>query len=373
MRKFLFTLITLILFSVTAYGYDVRIKDITELGHGSETSLIGYGLIIGLDGTGDRTSGTRGAVFTIQSISNMLEQFGISVPTENLNTRNVASVMITASLPGFARIGTQFDVTVASIGDAKSLEGGILLMTPLRTGEGEYVATAQGPLSVGGFSIDTAGGESIKKNYSLTGRVPNGGKVNFLSESKEFDTNEPLRFRLRYADATTANNIANSINNHLQSAFARPVNPSMVEVDFPDTVTTFWSSTAFIARVETLKVATDMKARVVINERTGTVIAGGRVTVEDVMISHGSITIHTSQTPVISQPAGFSSGGQTAVVPTTKTDIEETATIGVITGATTVNDLASALSELGVNPRDIIIIFQAIKGAGALNADLVIM
>jgi len=366
--------VTILVMMVLVFGYDVRIKDITELGHGAETSLIGYGLVIGLDGTGDRTSGTRGAVFTVQSISNMLEQFGITVPPSELNTRNVAAVMVTASLPGFARIGTRFDVTVASIGDAKSLEGGILLMTPLRTAEGKYLANSQGPLSVGGFKIDTAGGERLKKNYSLTGRVPNGGQVDYLSEKKDFDPTDPLRFRLRYADATTANNISNTINNHLQSDFARPVNPSMVEVDFPDTVTTFWSSTAFIARIETLMVATDMKARVVINERTGTVIAGGNVTVEDVMISHGSITIHTTQTPVISQPMGFSPSGQTAVTATTKTEVDEPpATIGVITGATTVNDLASALSELGVNPRDIIIIFQAIKGAGALNAELVIM
>ncbi len=371
---------------------EVRIKDITRVENTNQESLIGYGLVIGLGGTGDRATGTRGAVFTVQTISNMLERFGINVPKEDLRTRNVAAVMITGNTPLYGRIGTQFDVTVSSLGDATSLEGGILLMTPMISSNGTPWAMAQGAVSIGGYNIETVAGERLRKNHALVGRVPSGAKLKKAVNDGGFKSDDPLRLLLTTPDFLTATRVATSINtvwgstdiqtNSIDTTsisniekLANPVNSAVVEVVFPEFVMSLGDASFFIASIETLKVETDVEARVVVNERTGTVVAGGNVVIDEVMISHGNLTIHTKRQPVISQPtAAFSNAGRTVVDQITNTTAEEDiAKTGVIPRTTTVSDLAVALNEMGLKPRDIIAIFQSIKHAGALNAKLIIM
>ncbi len=356
----------------------VRIKDIVSVGNGNQISLVGYGLILGLDGSGDRSGSRRGAIFTVQTISNMLERFGITVPRAQLRTRNVAAVMVTATLPSFSRKGSHFDITVSSLGDATSLEGGVLLMTPLRDMTGENYAMAQGPVSTGGYNIETGSGEKVRKNNALVGRIPNGGYLVVDPPNQTLDLSQPVGLHLLDPDFVTARHIADAINRSFVAdsaavSYARPVSPGLVELHFPDSTKSQAEAVDFIARVETLKVQNDLDARVVINERSGTIVAGGNVTIEEVMISHGNLTIHTRSAPVISQPQPFSSGGQTVVANVTDTQVREgAAQTAVIKKTTTVSELATALNTLGLKPRDIIAIFQAIKQAGALNAKLII-
>lgn len=356
---------------------EVRIKDIVTIENGNQTSLIGYGLVVGLGGTGDRSSSTRGAVFTVQTISNMLERFGITVPRDELRTRNVAAVMVTANAPAFSRVGSHFDVVVSSLGDANSLEGGVLLMTPLRDMSGQNYAMAQGPVSVGGYNIETGAGERIRKNHALVGRVPSGGYLVSELPNQNIDTSRPIGLHLLEPDFMTAKRIAARINEAFTAQggqlLANPVAPGLVELSFPDSTGGLGSAINFIAEVETLMVEADVEARVVINERTGTIVAGGMVTIDEVMISHGNLTIHTKSVPVISQPQAFSRGGRTVVTRITDTSVDESdASTAVIQRTATVGELAAALNGLGLKPRDIIAIFQSIKEAGALRAKLII-
>ena len=386
-------IIFLLLFSVLIS--EVRVKDITHVENTHSESLIGYGLVIGLGGTGDRSTGMRGAVFTVQTISNMLERFGVTVPKKELRTRNVAAVMVTGETPPYGRIGTSFDVVVSSIGDATSLEGGVLLMTPLMSGEGRNWATAQGPVSVGGYNIETDAGERLRKNHAQVGRIPGGAKLTKeivnqgleivqkkVNKDKKSNANNeekiPLRLILNTPDYTTATQISDKINENFEGYYAgkiaQPINAALVEISYPDFVLTQGDISYFIASIETLKVATDIEARVVINERTGTVVAGGNVIIEEVLISHGDLTIHTQIKPFISQPPPLSETGETVVEKITNTNADESEfKTGVIPTTTSVNDLAIALNEMGLKPRDIIAIFQAVKQAGALNAKLIIM
>ena len=386
-------IIFLLLFSVLIS--EVRVKDITHVENTHSESLIGYGLVIGLGGTGDRSTGMRGAVFTVQTISNMLERFGVTVPKKELRTRNVAAVMVTGETPPYGRIGTSFDVVVSSIGDATSLEGGVLLMTPLMSGEGRNWATAQGPVSVGGYNIETDAGERLRKNHAQVGRIPGGAKLTKeivnqgleivqkkVKKGKKSNVNNeekiPLRLILNTPDYTTATQISDKINENFEGYYAgkiaQPINAALVEISYPDFVLTQGDISYFIASIETLKVATDIEARVVINERTGTVVAGGNVIIEEVLISHGDLTIHTQIKPFISQPSPLSETGETVVEKITNTNADESEfKTGVIPTTTSVNDLAIALNEMGLKPRDIIAIFQAVKQAGALNAKLIIM
>ncbi len=380
--------LVLILLLVTLLPSRVRLKDITTIENTNQISLIGYGLVIGLNGTGDRSSGSRGSAFTVQTISNMLEKFGITIPPGNLRTRNVAAVMVSSKTPVFGRVGTQFDVTVSSLGDATSLEGGVLLMTPLMGMDGTYYAQAQGAVSIGGYNIETVAGEKLRKNHALVGRVPNGATLKTTLQQTDFSLEKPVRLLLTDPDFVTASRIADEINlqygaytagavndKSTKAWLAHPLNSGVVELTHPDSIDTVEKLVFFIADVETLWVDPDIEARVVINERTGTIVAGGNVRISEVMVSHGNLTIHTSQRPIISQPgASFSNAGETVVVPITKTSVdEEASTAAVVPETTSVSDLAAALNEMGVKPRDIIAIFQALKVAGALNAKLIIM
>ncbi len=377
--RLLTVLLTVIMLSTTVLS-EVRLKDITSIENAKEEALIGYGLVIGLGGSGDRSSGNRGAIFTVQTISNMLERFGITVPKDYLRTRNVAAVMVTCNTPAYGRIGSHFDVTVSSLGDATSLEGGVLLMTPLRSIDGTYYGLAQGSVSVGGFNIETDSGEQLKKNHALVGRVPNGGVLEKASGNSGFKLEQPLRLLLSEPDFGTASRIAEKINTNFADStgipnLAKPLNAGVVEISFPNTISTQEDAVYFVADIEILTIQPDVDARVVINERTGTVVAGGNVRINEIMISHGALTIHVKRTPIISQPvASFSNVGQTVVEYITETTASEgEVKNAVIKETTSVSDLAAALNELGMRPRDVISIFQALKQAGALNARLIII
>ena len=363
-----------IVFSATHAGFgQARIKDIASFQGMQTLHLIGYGLVIGLDGTGDRSSGATGAIFTVQSVTNMLEKFGITVPMDKLRIRNVAAVMVTANLEPFVNVGTRIDVTVASLGDAKSLEGGLLLTTPLLGTNGEFHAMAQGPLSIGGFNIETGHGEKIRRNYALVGRVPNGAIVQ-KDQAFKLDAEQPLGISLRKPDFTTSTRIAEAINLKFNSRIASPVDAATVRVEWPSSITDDGDLVRFVSELETLSVVQDRRARVVINERTGTIVAGGDVRISQVMVSHGGLTIHTRKRPVISQPAPFSRVGRTVVAGISETTVQaDDARTMVINDTVNVGDISSALNQLGVKPRDIIAIFQAIKEAGALQAELVVM
>ncbi|MCS5641179.1 MAG: flagellar basal body P-ring protein FlgI [Candidatus Marinimicrobia bacterium] len=357
---------------------DVRLKDIIQIESESSESLIGYGLVIGLGGTGDRSTGMRGAIFTVQTISNMLERFGITIPKKELRTRNVAAVMVTGKTPTYGRIGTSFDIVISSLGDATSLEGGVLLMTPLISSDGIKWGMAQGPVSVGGYNIETEAGERLRKNHAQVGRIPGGAQLTKEIADQGMEVDQPLRLLLHSPDYTTATQISKKINEKFNGysggKIAQPINAALIEITYPDFVSSQGDISFFIAAMETLMVATDIEARVVINERTGTVVAGGNVIISEVLISHGDLTIHTQMRPVISQPSPLSEEGETVVEKVTKTTAEETEPkTGVIPTTTSVNDLAAALNEMGLKPRDIIAIFQAVKQAGALNAKLIIM
>ena len=352
----------------------VRIKDITTYRNLQHIALVGYGLVIGLNGTGDRAIGRRGTVFTVQSIANMLEEFGITVNSDNLRTRNVAAVMVTASTPPFGKPGTQFDVNVASLGDATSLENGVLLMSPLRDARGQYYATAQGPLSVGGYNITTLGGERLRQNYTLVGRVPGGAVLERAIAGAIPTVDLPIELLIKEPSYTTATRIANVINaiNPAPEPLAQTLDASLVQVTYPANLTETWELVQFIASIETLQVLKDIEARVVINERTGAVVAGGSVTIGSVMVSHGSLQIHTTTMPFVVQPNAFAQG-RTISVPVSRTTVIEQEGQATVFSAATVAELAVALNEMGFKPRDIIAVFQAIKEAGALNARLIIM
>jgi flagellar P-ring protein precursor FlgI len=381
--KYKVIFLNILLSGTFIFAAEVRIKDIVTVENALQESLVGYGLVTGLNGTGDRASNSRGSVFTVQSISNMLDRFGITVSKEKLRTRNVAAVMVTAKTPTFGRVGSQFDVTVSSLGDATSLEGGILLATPLLSVDGTYYGQAQGAVSTGGYNIETSEGEKTSKNHALVGRVPNGAMLKKMTANQEFDFRRPVQLLLIEPDFVTANRIAEAINSSLNNENngvtsekpARPVSAGLVEITFPESIKSQEEAVFFIAGVETLLVEPDIEARVVINERTGVIVAGGNARIGEVMISHGNMTIQVKRTPIISQPvAPFSNAGQTVVEYQTETIIRESdAKTAVIKPTTTVSDLASALNELGMKPRDIISIFQAIKEAGALTAKLIIM
>ncbi|MFQ5705968.1 MAG: flagellar basal body P-ring protein FlgI [bacterium] len=350
-----------------------RIKDIATFQGMQPYHLLGYGLVIGLDGSGDRSSGASGAIFTVQSVTNMLEKFGITVPAEKLRVRNVAAVMVTAKMEPFLNVGTKLDVTVSSLGDAKSLEGGILLETPLFGSNGELFALAQGPVSIGGFNIETNEGEKVRQNYALVGRVPNGG---FIQKALPFafDRGRPLGILLRKPDFTTSARVADLINRDFGASLASPINAATIWVQWPKDLHTQGDMVRFIAKVETLNVVQDRTAKVVINERTGTIVAGGDVRISEIMVSHGNLIIRTRRVPVISQPAPFSRRGRTVVEGVSETTVQaDDAHTVVIRNTVNVSDISSALNQLGVKPRDIIAIFQAIKEAGALQAELIIM
>ncbi|RKY62931.1 MAG: flagellar biosynthesis protein FlgA [Candidatus Latescibacterota bacterium] len=364
-----FTWILALCLTGSAAAVPVRVKDLAEVQGMVDFPVTGYGLVVGLDGTGDR----NGVAFTAQSVANMLQHFGISVSKESIRLRNVAAVMVTALIPPSVRPGSRVDVSVSSIGDARSLEGGTLLMTPLVGKDGKVYAYAQGPISIGGFNIEAGMGERLKKNYTLVGRVPGGGIVERVPEfGLPEDT---LTLVLRQPDFTTAVRIAEAINRSLfgGSKVAVALDAGTIVLPVPQQYKVEGGIAELIAAVEPVEVEPDETARVVINERTGTVVVGRYVRISEAAVAHENLTIRVGVTPVVSQPQPFSRG-QTVVVPEVQIAAEaKAAGISTLPASATVGDLAKALNALGVSPRDMIAIFQALKEAGALKAELVIM
>lgn len=370
MKRWLPILVTLLLCVTPALAQEssspvVRIKEIARLEGVRENQLTGLGLVVGLDGTGDG----RGTQANVQMVANMLERFGITLSANDLRLRNVAAVMVTATLPPFARPGDQIDVTVSSFGDAKSLQGGFLLQTPLMAADGDVYVVAQGPVSIGGFNV-RSGGAAVQRNHAVVGRIVGGGIVE-QSVPMRLGSGGRLTWVLREADFTTAARVAAAVNERFGDGTALAVDGSTVVVDVPEVL---WENPIpFVAMVEELTVQPDVKAQVVINERTGTVVLGQDVRIATVAVAHGSLSVRIQSTPVISQPPPFSPG-ETVVTHQETIEVDEgKGQLMVVQSGSSVGDLVRALNAIGASPRDIIAILQSIKVAGALFGELVVI
>ncbi len=343
-----------------------RIKDIATLQGMRINQLVGYGLVVGLNGSGDGTQ----AQFTTQSIVNMMERMGINVDPKQVKVKNVAGVMVTAKLRPFAKIGQRIDVVVSSMGDAKSLQGGTLLLTPLKGVDGKVYALAQGPLSIGGFAVEGASGTGVQKNHPTVGRIPNGATV---EREIPFDLNgkSSIKISLNNPDFTTVTRITEAINDTLGADLARPVDAETVNLTVPPEYQ--GNAVGLMASIENLEIDPDTKAKVVLDERTGTVVMGEQVRVSRVAIAHGNLSIQIKETPQVSQPQPFGQG-QTVVTPKSEINAKEQGgKLVVLRSGTTIGELVRALNAVGVTPRDLISILQSVKAAGALQADLEII
>ena len=350
-----------------------KISDLVYIQNAEPIDLIGYGLVTGLERTGDRVTSGQSANFTVQSISNMLENFGINVDPSGLRTRNVAAVMVTARLDPYSATGSRLDVTISSLGDASSLQGGVLLLTPLMEPNSKTIyASAQGPILVGGVSANNEAGGSYRVNQSLTGTIPNGAVV---SKSKELNISldESLRLVLRNPNYTNARSMVEVVNDRFDQELATIIHAGLVEVNWPDSLLDDGMMNIFTSLLLEESVEVQNDARVVINERTGTIVAGGGVIIDEVMISHGNLRISTTQVPVISQP-GALSAGETIVLNIPQTQVsEDVAESIILPSETTVGQLSATLNTLNLTPRDIISIFQSLDRAGVLRGELIVL
>jgi len=347
----------------------VRIKDVAEVLGVRDNQIVGQGIVVGLDGTGDKTG-----ILASQALSNFASRMGLNIPASALKVKNVAVVAITAQLPPFVKKGAKLDVQISSVGDATSLQGGILVQAPLMGADGRIYAAAQGAVSIGGFNVSSGGGgggESVQKNHALVGRIPNGALVEREVETN-FQKNGLVRLVLRRPDFTTAQRMSAAISTRWPGS-AKAIDPFTVEFKLPPSESDETIPMAVLAELETLRFVPDVRARVAINERTGTIVAGANVRLMPTVLSHGNLYITIKHTPVISQPEALSKGQTVVTSDTTVSVDEEQSHAVVLEHGPTLGDLAAALNALKVKPRDIIAIFQALKEAGALNADLVIM
>ena len=341
----------------------VRIKDIAKVEGDRSNQLVGYGLIVGLEGTGD----TQQAIFTVQSVTNMLQKFGITVPASKMKVKNVAAVMVTADLPPFVRPGSKIDVMVSSLGDAKTLQGGTLLQTPLQAANGSVYAVAQGSISIGGFSAGGGGGK-VTKNHPTAGRIPEGAIVEQEVPTTLVNGNS-INVLLSNPDYGTSARIAQAINDKMGAGTAAALDPATVRVAASDPS----NLVGLIADIGELSVVQSTVAKVIVNERTGTVIIGGSVKLSPVAIAHGNLSVEISTETQVSQPNPLATGTTTAVNQTQVKATEENAQLMQLQAGNTLEDLVKALNELKVTPRDIIAILQALKEAGALHAELEII
>lgn len=350
----------------TGVGAQTRIKDIAILQGTGSAPLIGYGLVIGLAKTGDK----RQTIFTTQTLANLLTRLGVDVPGEEMKVENTAAVLVTADYPSSARQGQRLDITASSIGDARSLQGGTLLLTPLRDGRGEVVAVAQGPLSVGGFGGGT-GGNSVQVNHLTVGRVPAGALVQ-VANAAPASNGPTLTLLLHEPDFSTAARVADAVNEAFKTRVARAADQAAITVTIPDDYVD--QLPQLMARLEAVTVRPDTTARVVINERTGTVVVGQGVTIGSAAVAHGNLSVRIATQYEVSQPNPLSKTGETVVVPNEQVDVQEgAAKLVTLHEGTTLEDVTRALNALGATPRDIIAIMQALKAAGALRAELVIL
>jgi flagellar P-ring protein precursor FlgI len=343
-----------------------KVRDLCDVVGARENQLVGYGIVTGLNGTGDDVS----APFAKQSLNALLRRMGVQVDAQQVRLRNVAAVIVTATIPAFVRSGARIDVTVSSIGNARSLTGGILVQSALRGADRRTYAVAQGPLVIGGFSAAGASGSSVQSNSTTAGRIPNGALVEREIQMSP-NQNGKLILALRFPDFATASRLAEVLTKDLGTGSARALDGGAVEVKPPSGYRDRWVE--LIAHVGDLDVTPSENARVVINERTGTIVVGGEVRLSPVAIAQGGITITVQETKDVSQP-GILAGGKTAVVRRSEVAAEEKPTNGVayLEGAASLADVAKALSTFGVSPRELASILQALKTAGALRAEVVI-
>ena len=344
---------------------NARVKDITYLKGVRDNQLIGYGLVVGLQGTGDGSS----SQFTMQSLATMLNNLGVGIDASTVNVKNVAGVIVTAYLPPFARQGSKLDILVSSLGDAKSLKGGTLLLTPLKGADGQVYAVAQGPVTIGGFSEEQAGA-STTKNHPTVGKIPGGGNIE-RELTFDFTMVNDLTYSLHKPDFTTASRVARAINKELKGHFAQAKDSGTVVVQIPDEKKD--QVVALVAQIEKLKVDPDRIAKVVVNERTGTVVVGEDVRISTVAIAHGNLTINIQPNVSVSQPEALSDGTTQVIEEPTITAQEGENKLAILPASVSIGSLVKALNALGVTPRDLIAVFQAIQAAGALQAELEII
>ncbi len=345
-----------------------RIKDLTSVGGVRSNQLLGYGLVVGLDGSGDQTSQTP---FTVQSMKSMLAQFGITIPSNvNPQLKNVAAVSIQANLPAFAKPGQSIDITVSSLGNAKSLRGGSLLMSPLKGADGKVYAIAQGELVVGGLGVEGADGSRIAINIPSVGRIPNGAMVE-RTVPNSFNTSEKISLYLHSPDFTTAKHLEQAINKKLGAGVAKAIDAVSIEVKTPKES---GQRVAYLSYIENLELTPgDAAAKVIVNSRTGTVVIGSHVTVMPAAVTHGSMTVTITADPIVSQPEALSKG-ETVVVPRTDIEVEEESNrMFLFNRGVTLNEIVRAINQVGAAPGDLVAILEALKQAGALRAQLMII
>ncbi len=366
-KKFLFVLVAAVFFALfflfaNDSSHAARLKDLADIQGVRSNQLVGYGLVVGLNGSGDGTQ----AQFTTQSIVNMMERMGINVDPQQVKVKNVAGVMVTAAMPPFAKIGQKLDVVVSSMGDAKSLQGGTLLLTPLKGVNGKVYAIAQGPISIGGFAASGAGA-SVQKNHPTAGRIPNGATI-----EREIPVNlnnkDEIKISLFEPDFTTIMRAVEAVNDTLGADLARAMDAETMTVRVPPEYQ--GNTIGLLAAIEGVEIEPDNRAKVVLDERTGTVVMGDRVKISEVAVAHGNLSIQIKESPQVSQPPPFSPG-QTVITPKTKIKAtEEGGRLIVLKKSATIGDLVRALNAVGVTPRDLIAILHSVKAAGALQADL---
>jgi flagellar P-ring protein precursor FlgI len=344
----------------------VRVRDLAFIAGARDNQLVGYGLVAGLAGDGDKDP-----IYTKQTVANMLQRHGITVSQSTLSAKNVAVVMVTADIPAFLKNGARLDVQVASMGDAKSLQGGVLLQTPLLGIDGRTYALAQGPLSVGGFTVGQGGGggATVTKNHPTVGTIIGGAVVEKEIPATIVRENV-LELLLREPGFTSASRMASAINKQFADS-SEAIDSTTVRVRLPESAAA--KPVDFIAQIEAIEVVPDTPARIIINERTGTIVATSRIQIDNCAISQGNLTISIASTLQVSQPNPFSNTGRTVVTPQTATDVTETkGTLIALPELPTVEKVAASLNALGVTPRDMMAIFQAMKQAGALQAELIV-
>lgn len=352
--------LVLLLFCIQT-AFAARLKDIASISGLRNNDLVGYGLVVGLSGTGDKT----GAEYTTQAMNNMLQNMGVSVDKSKLQPKNVAAVMVTAQMPVTARPGSRLDVTVSSIGDAQSLLGGVLLMTPMKGIDGTVYALAQGALTLGGFSV-AGNAATAQKNIVTVGRIPNGANVE-KGVPFQFNQQDKLTVNMNTADFTTTMQVTNAINSVLGGGAARPVDASTVDIAIPPKYA--GNMVPLMASLENLEVSPNTKAKVVVDEKTGTVVVGQNVRLSRVAVAHGSLQVVVQESLDVSQPGPFSSG-QTVASPNTDIQAkEENRRLMLMEGAT-LQELVDGLNSVGASPRDLISILRALKVSGALQAEL---
>lgn len=366
MRVFRLLPLLLLMFCPAA-AETVRIKDLVEFEGVRGNDLVGYGLVVGLDGSGDTL---RNSPFTEEAMANLLERLGINVSGEQFRPRNVAAVLVTGALPPFARAGGQMDVTVSTIGDARSLLGGTLIMTPLNAADGEIYAVAQGPVISGGATAEGDAG-SVTFGVPTSGVIPAGARVE-REVPFVFNDLTSLNLALRTPDFTTAARIETTVNARYGGAIARMIDSGTVRLDLlaaPDL-----SPSQIVSSLENIEVTPDQRARVVVDQRSGTIVLGADVRISAVAVSQGNLTLRVEEAPLVVQPNPFSSQSDTVVVPRTSVDLQEEpgTQLALVNEATTLPEVIAGLNALGVSPRDMIDILKAIKAAGALHAEFIV-